>query len=178
MSRDETNKNYSCQKTREILDDFMESLVDMRMGGHPSGHSSENSEMHGVLDEPFMLDKSVEEHLQACAECLNYKLANATLLASASALPAPSFDEGLTRDIMESVKEISLEAPQKGKAILALLASFALFAICLPLEAGDNIWSILSWTLALGAVLSLEPVLRPRGTDRGIDRMKGANSYA
>lgn len=165
MSRDETDKNYSCQKTREILDDFMEKLVDMRIGGR-------------LVDEPIVLDKSVEEHLQDCAECLNYKLANATLLASASALPTPSFDEGLTRDIMAAVKEVVLETPQKGKATLALLASFALFAICLPLEAGDNIWSILSWTLALGAVLLLEPVLRPRGTAGGIDRMKGANSYA
>lgn len=150
---------------KENLDVFMEMVVDMRIAGESEVLSS-------------TLAAAVEEHLLNCPECLNYKLANSTLLASAAALPSPAFEEALTMDIMAAVRALPQETAsqsaeaegkiqtnsiQKINPIVALLASFALFAVCLPLEAGDNIWSVLSWALALVAVLMLEPLLRPRG---------------
>lgn len=169
--KEEENQILSCQMVKENLDDFMERVVDMRIAGESEVLSS-------------TLAAAVEEHLLNCPECLNYKLANSTLLASAAALPSPAFDEALTMDIMAAVRALpqetalqstevedkiqtrpiqTINSSQKSNPIMALLASFALFAVCLPLEAGDNMWSVLSWALALVAVLMLEPLLRPRG---------------
>lgn len=153
------NQSEKCMLVQNMLDSFSEKLVDSRI----KLRQKEGSQAPRLEDE-------AQEHLTVCEDCLNYKIANAALMETASALPMLPYDESLTLSIMkdlaqdfqlkEEAEQRSAPATRQDRSILLLVLSFAVFALLLPLEAGDSPWSILSWSLALSLVVLLKPLLK------------------
>ncbi|MBI5173831.1 MAG: hypothetical protein SFV17_01650 [Candidatus Obscuribacter sp.] len=161
------NQSEKCLLVQNMLDSFSEKLVDSRI----KLRQKEGSQ-------PPRLEDEAQEHLALCEDCLNYKIANAALMETASALPMLPYDESLTLSIMKdlaqdfqlqsTVENLPAPATRQDKSIVLLLLSFAVFALLLPLEAGDSPWSILSWSLALSLVILLKPLLKKHAENENL----------